>query len=79
VLWAELTIKIRCREIDWRSRWYWGLECLNAASSTTTNSQLVQSQSQVDYEGKKVERWLKGVRVSAKEVDVSGNCTGIVQ
>jgi RNA polymerase I-specific transcription initiation factor RRN11 len=68
--WAELTRQIRCREIDWRSRWYWGLECLNAASSTTSNSQLGQSQLRSDDEGREVEKWLKGVRVSAKEVDV---------
>ena len=66
----QLTIQIRCREIDWRSRWYWGLECLNA-SNPATDSQLAQSQP--EYEGREVERWLKGTRVSAKEVDVSGS------
>lgn len=65
----QLTIQIRCREIDWRSRWYWGLECLNA-SNKAADSQ--PTQSQADYEGREVERWLKGTRVSAKEVDVSG-------
>lgn len=64
----HLTIQIRCREIDWRSRWYWGLECLNA-SNPATESQ--PPQSQPEYEGREVERWLKGTRVSAKEVDVS--------
>ena len=66
----QLTRQIRCREIDWRSRWYWGLECLNA-SNPATDSQLAQSQP--EYEGREVERWLKGTRVSAKEVDVSGS------
>lgn len=39
------------------------------ASNTATESQ--PAQTQADYEGREVERWLKGTRVSAKEVDVS--------
>jgi RNA polymerase I-specific transcription initiation factor RRN11 len=41
---------------------------LNASSAA--DNQLAAT-SQPEYEGREVERWLKGVRVSAKEVDVS--------
>jgi hypothetical protein len=56
--------QIRCREVDWKSRWYWGLECLNAI--TTPEDGI--------GEGRETERWLKTVRISAKEVEV---CTVI--
>lgn len=52
--------QIRCREVDWKSRWYWGLECLNAI--TTPEDGI--------GEGRETERWLKTVRISAKEVEV---------
>lgn len=26
--------QVRCREVDWRSRWYWGLEILNAETAS---------------------------------------------
>ena len=32
------------------------------------------SSGQTEYEGREVERWLKGVRVSAREVDVGRIC-----
>jgi hypothetical protein len=64
----ELTSQIRCREVDWRSRWYWGLECLNLSSES--DSQLTATFDS-EYEGREAERWLKSTRVSAKELDVS--------
>ena len=39
-------------------------------ASAAADNQLAAT-SQPEYEGREVERWLKGVRVSAKEVDVS--------
>jgi hypothetical protein len=41
---------------------------LNASADADTRLALT---SQPEYEGREAERWLKGVRVSAKEVDVS--------
>ena len=61
--------QIRCREVDWKSRWYWGLELLSAVSrgdETQTTVLPSTSRSQPDD----VERWLKGLRIKAREEDV---------
>ncbi|CAD6574091.1 MAG: hypothetical protein TREMPRED_001005 [Tremellales sp. Tagirdzhanova-0007] len=61
-------ILIRCREVDWKSRWYWGLELLSAVSrgdETQTTVLPSTSRSQPDD----VERWLKGLRIKAREED----------
>ncbi|WWC98638.1 hypothetical protein V866_005531 [Kwoniella sp. B9012] len=57
------SILVRCREINWKSRWYWGLLILSSSSSTSNDG--FESQSQ----GREVERWLNGLRVSAREED----------
>ncbi|WVW80927.1 hypothetical protein I302_102918 [Kwoniella bestiolae CBS 10118] len=57
--WAIL---VRCREVNWRSRWYWGLLIL---SSTSSSTEYDSTQSQ----NRDVERWLNGLRVSAREED----------
>ncbi|WVQ63239.1 uncharacterized protein L199_001390 [Kwoniella botswanensis] len=58
------SILVRCREVNWKSRWYWGLLILSSSSSSTSNDGY-ESQSQ----GREVERWLNGLRVSAREED----------
>ncbi|OCF45669.1 hypothetical protein I317_00572 [Kwoniella heveanensis CBS 569] len=79
--WAIL---IRCREVDWKARWNWGLLVLS--SSTTAPSDSTQngysytqmSQFTQDYEGKEVERWLNSLRVSAREEDKPSLLNGLV-
>ncbi|ORY29624.1 hypothetical protein BCR39DRAFT_531233 [Naematelia encephala] len=60
------SILIRCREVDWKSRWYWGLEILNASSAQPQHDSQVHP---TDDDGRETERWLKSLRVSAKEAD----------
>ncbi|OCF78565.1 hypothetical protein I204_00505 [Kwoniella mangroviensis CBS 8886] len=57
------SILVRCREVNWKSRWYWGLLILSSSSSTSNGGFDPQSQ------GREVERWLNGLRVSAREED----------
>ncbi|KAK4686329.1 RNA polymerase I-specific transcription initiation factor RRN11, partial [Tremellales sp. Uapishka_1] len=60
--WAIL---IRCREVDWKSRWYWGLELLSATSDgLRSNSQLLSQEG-----GRDTERWLVSLRIASKEHD----------
>ncbi|WWD20637.1 hypothetical protein CI109_105113 [Kwoniella shandongensis] len=54
--WAIL---IRCREVDWKSRWNWGLLILSHGSDSA-------QPTFADYEGQDVERWLGSLRIAAK-------------
>ena len=65
---VSLMAQIRCREVDWRSRWQWGLLCLNA--STSTETQLTSTFQSEWYDGRVAEKWLRSVRVSAREAEV---------
>lgn len=58
--WAIL---VRCREVDWYSRWRWGLAILQA--------DLKAAGAGVSRKGEEVEDWLKTLRLSAVEVEVS--------
>jgi hypothetical protein len=66
---------IRCREVDWRSKWYLGLQLLSApdvdghqrGGASTQDA----ARGSVDPEGREAERWLRTLRVSAREEDVS--------
>ncbi|WVF67923.1 hypothetical protein IAT40_002685 [Kwoniella sp. CBS 6097] len=78
--WAIL---IRCREVDWKARWHWGLLILSSSGSSSDSTrngfQYTQmSQYTQDYEGKDVERWLNGLRVSAREEDKPSLLHGLV-
>jgi len=82
---AGLTAQIRCREVAWKSRWYWGLRILNAdtahefheqsaAARTGARSGAAPTQSQIlgtyqasNYPGREIEKWLTGLRISARE------------
>ncbi|WRT70617.1 uncharacterized protein IL334_007615 [Kwoniella shivajii] len=74
--WAIL---VRCREVNWKSRWYWGLLILSSTNDdssyrneTGSGSRFDQSQRSTfshGYQGKEVERWLNALRVSAREED----------
>ena len=56
--------QIRCREIDWRSRWNWGLLIVSHATEQLANSPEAS-------EGRDVEKWLKALRLSAPEAEAS--------
>ncbi|WVQ85865.1 hypothetical protein IAT38_008033 [Cryptococcus sp. DSM 104549] len=66
--WAIL---IRCREVDWKSRWYWGLLFLSTAGveDEPEESLATMQASQPDGEARQVERWLGTLRVSARPED----------
>ncbi|WVQ70577.1 hypothetical protein IAR50_000096 [Cryptococcus sp. DSM 104548] len=55
--WAIL---IRCREVDWRARWEWGLLFLSSQGSNAPNLA-----SQVD-DVRQVERWINTLRVTVQ-------------
>ncbi|KAK8850454.1 hypothetical protein IAR55_004372 [Kwoniella newhampshirensis] len=67
--WAIL---IRCREVDWKSRWYWGLYLLSTdhhdrrSGLGQTHTQASTYTASADYDGHGVERWLGGLRIAAK-------------
>ncbi|KIR68976.1 hypothetical protein I312_100929 [Cryptococcus bacillisporus CA1280] len=65
--WAIL---IRCREVDWRARWQWGLLFLSSGSSDAvqnTQASMYASQAEDDY--RQAERWINTLRVSARMED----------
>lgn len=64
--------QIRCREVDWRARWQWGLLFLSSGSSDAvqnTQASMYASQAEDDY--RQAERWINTLRVSARMEDVS--------
>ncbi|WVQ95486.1 hypothetical protein IAU59_002583 [Kwoniella sp. CBS 9459] len=78
--WAIL---IRCREVDWKARWNWGLLILSSSTAPSHSTQngfqpTQMSQYTQDYEGKDIERWLNSLRVSAKEEDKPSLLHGLV-
>ncbi|RSH85201.1 hypothetical protein EHS25_005008 [Saitozyma podzolica] len=72
--WAIL---IRCREVDWKERWYWGLALFSSTEPNDSDPTQTQSRpfsQELTYraaqdEGRDAERWLRTLRVSAKEAD----------
>ncbi|KIR35812.1 hypothetical protein I352_02092 [Cryptococcus deuterogattii MMRL2647] len=65
--WAIL---IRCREVDWRARWQWGLLFLSSGSSDAvqnTQASMYASQAEDDY--RQAERWINTLRVGARMED----------
>ncbi|KIR51513.1 hypothetical protein I315_05995 [Cryptococcus gattii Ru294] len=65
--WAIL---IRCREVDWRARWQWGLLFLSSGSSDAvqnTQASVYASQAEDDY--RQAERWINTLRVGARMED----------
>ncbi|WVR08603.1 hypothetical protein IAU60_005658 [Kwoniella sp. DSM 27419] len=68
--WAIL---VRCREVDWRSKWHWGLLLLSLKhdpSPAATSYQATQaSMYSQDTGSRDIERWLNALRVAAKEED----------
>ncbi|KAE8541508.1 hypothetical protein D1P53_002870 [Cryptococcus gattii VGV] len=65
--WAIL---IRCREVDWRARWQWGLLFLSSGSSDAVqNTQASMYASQADDDYRQAERWINTLRVGARMED----------
>lgn len=65
-------MQIRCREVEWQSRWQWGLALLEASSPaepvTAANSYAATQPGRGA-----VDRWLRSLQLSAKEADVSSS------
>lgn len=58
-------VQIQCREVDWKSRWYWALHILNAEAA------LPSADAQgMDQGGRDAEKWLRQLRVVIGEKDV---------
>ncbi|WWC72500.1 uncharacterized protein I206_106462 [Kwoniella pini CBS 10737] len=68
------SILVRCREVNWKSRWYWGLLILSHDISFTLNevneaTQPIAFSQNYGDKSKDIERWLNSLRVFAKEED----------
>ncbi|WVO17539.1 hypothetical protein L204_105234 [Cryptococcus depauperatus] len=61
--WAIL---IRCPEVDWRSRWQWGLLFLSSNAEIHASSICNNNGLQAGDQVRQVERWLNTLRISAK-------------
>ncbi|EIW69960.1 hypothetical protein TREMEDRAFT_17734, partial [Tremella mesenterica DSM 1558] len=57
------SILVQCREVDWKTRSYWGLEVLQAVPSIPIR------QSQFTDDNREAERWLRTLQLSAKDHD----------
>ncbi|WWC65128.1 uncharacterized protein I303_107742 [Kwoniella dejecticola CBS 10117] len=62
------SILVRCREVNWKSRWYWGLLILSSDSSAQAPGGYESTIGSGD-KSKDVQRWLNSLRVFAKEED----------
>ncbi|WWC92218.1 uncharacterized protein L201_007172 [Kwoniella dendrophila CBS 6074] len=62
------SILVRCREVNWKSRWYWGLLLLSTSNNEIDGSTQTSSFTQ-SSESRDIERWLNTLRVSAREED----------
>lgn len=65
-----MTAQVRCKEVDWRSRWQWGLALLNANSDSQPNTLSVGP-----GDNDRTEQWLRSLRPSAPGDEVSHDDT----